>query len=924
MKYFVSTFQRLAHAAWIGSFAIFFMLFGNVSYASNAELLKGQILYVACNGEVADQSDMKHPVENNGATFVSDRLGKEGRACFFDSSDYLRVPQNPVFNLSNFTIAAWVLVEGSSVNGARAIVSNYDRYPESITYQHYGIGMTASGAASVFYDNGSGLEGAKDVGTSLANGEWHHVTAVFQSGVNVALYVDGELKRYSSAIMPEIISPTGDLFIGRGGGSELIEKKWIGSLDEVRVFNRALSEDEVNQLSGIIDLPTGETFTPLGPDENDPFLIESEENPITSVMVTPNSDGSFSLNGISTEVAHFRGGERDLPLETATLVINNGEMILLDETEPDRVAKLNIFGDLEVTDASVPDLKLILPRLDDRYAFLRPSDPSVVARVNHDGTLEITDETQPNVLITYNNRDGSYMIVDNHTNTVTLADRKGNAVLSHPEAPGIKVTFNLFDSEGYYSIIETATNKCVEITDNGLRSFNLKDVGKSILSGIGSGVQSAISTVASNATQSLISGVTAGAKTLAAKAGGAISGVGGLLTTLPVAAKFALAGGAVAVVGGVAAAAIAFKNMKKKIKNLEGQIQTLTAVVQTQAAKIKKLETTVAEQAQTIQRLETTIEELKKIIVQQAQIIKQQAEEIAVLRDTVTQQKEIIAKQAQMIAALEKRIADLEARGTSAGDGVDEIPDGKPAARRASGVRRAGSTTCIEVPEIPTIALKNIIASKVGNDTVIVRWQTQAELGNTGFNLYRAQKDEAGQFINIIQINNMLILTQGNGVEQQAYAYQDNPPSSGEVYYYGIESVDTEGETFLFDNRIIKAQTPMLVTLSEFDATPIQPTNILLQWQTKVEVDSSGFNLWRARVPMDGQCRHRSVESYQEIVKLTDELIAARGSISQGAAYLYKDSLVIPKTTYCYGLEKISRDGLSTFYWDWIATATAQ
>lgn len=921
MKYLISTLRRFIYSAWIGLFAMVLMAFHLVVYADQSELLTGQILHIACNGDVTDQSDLQHPVENNGATFVSDRLGKRERACFFDGSDYLKIPKNAAFNLSNFTIAAYVLVEGTYNGEARAIVSNYDKYPESAagTYQHYGIGMATAGAASVFYDDGTGLGGAKDVGSSLADGQWHHVAAVFQGGVNVKLYVDGVLKRQSSGVMPTMISPTGDLFIGRGGSSELIEKKWIGSLDEVRILNRALLADEVNQLAGIIDLPTGETFTPLGPGDNDPFLLETKEGPVPSVMVTPNPEGGFSLNTTPpADVTGLREGERGIPSETSTLVINDGEVTLLDEAQPGVVATLNIFGDLEVTDANIPDLKLILPRNSDQFAFLSPSNPSVVARVNHDGTLEIVDETNPNVLATYNHKDGSYMVVDNEANTVTLIDRNGDAVLSHPDAPGIAATFNIFDSEGNYSIVDTVTNECVEmIANRGLRFSLLKNIAGAI----GSGVKSA-TTVASNAAQSLISKVTSSAGTLASTAATAVGSLGKWFACLPAIGKFALVGGAIAVVGGVVAAVIGFKKMKKKIKNLEGQIQTLQATVQQQAETIRRLEETVANQAQTIQRLETTIEQLKQIIIQQAQVIQQQAEEIAALRDTVEQQKEIIAKQAEMIAALEKRIADLEARTTRSKDGVDQIPDGQPTIRKVSGVRRSEPTECIQVPQIPLIALQTVAANRV-NNKVVVKWQTLAELANVGFNLYRATKDTAGQFTDITKINDMLIPTQGNGVEEHTYVYEDYPPRVDQTYYYAIESVDTDGKPFLFDNRVVEAQVPALAILGDFIAIPASH-NLLLQWKTIAEMDSNGFNLWRAKVPADGQCENKPVEEYQEVTKLTDQLVPAKGSLSQGGSYSYEDGQTLPQTTYCYGLEEIGKDGTSFFYWDWVVTATAR
>jgi len=935
----------------MGALAISLMAFNVASYATDGDLLQGQILHIACNGDVTDQSDMKNSVENNGVTFGSDKFSNRNRACFFDGSDYLKIPKNAAFNLPNFTVAAWVLIEGSYNGEARAIVSNYDKTARSTSgsYQNYGIGIGTPGIANMFYDNGTGIGGAQNSGTSsifLTDARWHHVAMVFQGGVNAKLYVDGELKKLGNGAMPASISPTGDLFIGRGGSTESRENRWYGSIDEVRILNRALSEDEVNRLSAIIDLPTGETFTSTGEsdNENTPFLLNTKEGTVNSVMVTPNPDGSFSLNQTPSNV---RDGERDGPSETSTFIINpDGSSTLLDEAQPGMTATINIFGDLEVTDVSVPDLKLILQRNREGFAFQSVANPSVVVTVNPDGTLNIVDESRPNVSILYNHRDGNYTVVDRDANTVTVIERNGNAVLQHPEAPGVVATFNVFDEQGDYTITDTTSNECLAMSASGdLRSLrSLKSLGKSLIGAIGSGVQSAITTVVSNGVQKVVTSlVSGGAKTLGSLASSAVKGFSGWWKCLPFIGKFAIVGGVVAVGAAIIGAIFSNNKLKKKIKQLQGQvqqlqgqIQTLTAVVQQQAETIRQLEATVAGQAQTIQRLETTIEELKQIIIQQAQVIQQQAETISQLQNTVEQQKEIIAKQAETIAAMEKRIADLEAKTKSANDVVEQIPDGvDPTATTKSRqtIRKtvaddsgvSGSPSeCVKFSESPLVALKIVHADVVDNNQVVVGWQTVAELGNAGFNVYRAPKNADGQCgTNLTKVNLALIPSPANGVVENSYTYDDQTPRSGKNYCYGIESVDTEGQTFLFEERVVKAQGPSLITLSDFAATPAKE-GILLNWETMSEDNTAGFNLWRAKAPADGKCTSRQVQDYTEVTKLNAQPMAATGGFMQGASYSYKDRQVTSKTSYCYGLEEISWEGMSIFYWSWLTPAMAR
>ncbi|OQW93291.1 MAG: hypothetical protein BWK79_11935, partial [Beggiatoa sp. IS2] len=186
-------------------------------------------------------------------------------------------------------------------------------------------------------------------------------------------------------------------------------------------------------------------------------------------------------------------------------------------------------------------------------------------------------------------------------------------------------------------------------------------------------------------------------------------------------------------------------------------------------------------------------------------------------------------------------------------------------------------------------------------------------------NIKCGQKNADGEFTSLIQINDALIPTQGNGAEKHAYSYELPLQRPSGKYRCSIESVDTDGKAFLFD----RPGPVTLATLSSFTATPVEQ-RVSLQWETAAELNSVGFEVWRAKAPADGQCQNKRVEEYQEITKLTDRLIPAEGSLSQGASYAYEDNRVAPKTTYCYGLEEISEDGTSFIHWDWIATAVAR
>ena len=75
--------------------------------------------------------------------------------------------------------------------------------------------------------------------------QWVHVVGVFERKGEVALFVDGELVRSipSDSQGKEDIDTKSPFYIGRRHAGE----RWKGILDEIRVYNRALDEEEIQQ-----------------------------------------------------------------------------------------------------------------------------------------------------------------------------------------------------------------------------------------------------------------------------------------------------------------------------------------------------------------------------------------------------------------------------------------------------------------------------------------------------------------------------------------------------------------------------------------------------------------------------------------------------------------------------------------------------
>jgi len=75
---------------------------------------------------------------------------------------------------------------------------------------------------------------------------------------------------------------------------------------------------------------------------------------------------------------------------------------------------------------------------------------------------------------------------------------------------------------------------------------------------------------------------------------------------------------------------------------------------------------------------------------------------------------------------------------------------------------------------------------------------------------------------------------------------------------------------------------------------------ILIEWETATEIDTIGFNLYRAN-QIEGP--------YQ---KLNDSLIPATNDSFRGGSYQYVDANIMPNRTYYYQLEDVDTQGKTT------------
>ena len=178
--------------------------------------------------------------EGNGGTVSGaswSAAGRFGGALSFDGvNDWVTVPDDPSLDMSGaLTVEAWV--RPTTLSGYRTVLMK-ERPPSPPGAHAYALyGSDGSGPSGEVWTNTFYLAR----GPSLGTGAWKHVAVTYSQNA-VRLYVDGVLAN-STAVTGTIANSSGPLRIG--GNAMWGGEFFAGLIDELRVYNRALSAAEI-------------------------------------------------------------------------------------------------------------------------------------------------------------------------------------------------------------------------------------------------------------------------------------------------------------------------------------------------------------------------------------------------------------------------------------------------------------------------------------------------------------------------------------------------------------------------------------------------------------------------------------------------------------------------------------------------------
>ncbi len=197
-----------------------------------ANLQQGLVGYWPFCGNALDESGNGNNGTVNGATLTSDRFGNAGSAYGFDGvDDYVSSTFPSISNEAS--VSLWFFTNADYNNG-----------PNFIETSSQFCSINPSNGSIDFAQNFNTQNYFVNSGTFNPLGVWHNIVLSSKTNTNtISLYIDGILKGSTSTM--GTLTPIFSYLLGKRSNNTGF---FSGSLDDIAIWNRALSQQEITQL----------------------------------------------------------------------------------------------------------------------------------------------------------------------------------------------------------------------------------------------------------------------------------------------------------------------------------------------------------------------------------------------------------------------------------------------------------------------------------------------------------------------------------------------------------------------------------------------------------------------------------------------------------------------------------------------------
>lgn len=234
---------------------------------------------------------------------AADRFGRANRALTLDGSTFLScgVSSDTVSKIAQGDFSLGIMIKTTRQTGS--FTGRFDIAGMGDPYNN-GFFLTLNNSRGRIF---LGNHGYYDTPDTLSDGKWHFLMATRSSG-KVMLYLDGQPSdsgAYTDNILPAIDTFT----VGKHGIKA--ESYFIGDIDELYFYDRALSPDEVSALySELVTIPIT-IYSPADSNVANPLVFKWSPVKSAVAYAVEIDTGAAFLNPIVS-----------LPIEDTTLQLN--------------------------------------------------------------------------------------------------------------------------------------------------------------------------------------------------------------------------------------------------------------------------------------------------------------------------------------------------------------------------------------------------------------------------------------------------------------------------------------------------------------------------------------------------------------------------------------------------------------------------
>jgi hypothetical protein len=216
----------------------------------------------------------------------------------FLGNNYIDIPHNESQSLAEFTLSAWFrTAEGIPSNASRQFLVNKGGTGSDSPGENMNYGMYLRNEDATLrggFENSTGSRNTVATRFPVNDTQWHYAAITFD-GSNLRMYLDGEQvdisNRQGSTPDTTVILP-----LRIGANSNDAGYYFTGDIDEVRIWNRALSANEVreayeegsfNTQGQVLYLPFSNVTSPISaPNVTSPISAPNVTSPISAPNVT--------------------------------------------------------------------------------------------------------------------------------------------------------------------------------------------------------------------------------------------------------------------------------------------------------------------------------------------------------------------------------------------------------------------------------------------------------------------------------------------------------------------------------------------------------------------------------------------------------------------------------------------------------------